>query len=194
MSNWADAATHPTDPWRGAQSLPRELLLEDIGGRPCLVQRPVAALQALRSPDSIHIAGLAIPRGVTFRSVPEGALEITAEFEPGTAERFGLVIHEGVRIGYDVVRGEVFVEGTPSGRHAAPLSAAGQRCSAEGPRLTAIVDASSVEVFFDRGQIVFTEQIFTDPGSPQVGLFADSGTALLRSATIHPLAPIWDER
>jgi sucrose-6-phosphate hydrolase SacC (GH32 family) len=187
MSNWDDAAAHPTDPWRGAQSLPRELLLEDIGGRPCLVQRPVAALQALRSTDAVHLADLDVPPGVTFRPVPEGALEITAEFEPGTAERFGLVIHEGLRIGYDVVRGEAFVDGTPSGRHAAPLSV-------DGLRLTAIVDTSSVEVFFDRGQVVFTEQVFADPGSPRVGLFADNGTAQLRSATVHSLASIWDER
>ena len=45
--------------------------------------------------------------------------------------------------------------------------------------LRILVDTSSVEVFADKGQVVLTDQIFPDPSSTGVDLFAVGGTATL---------------
>ena len=48
MSNWNYAGAIPTSPWRSAMTVPRELALRAIDGRPQLVQRPVRELRSLR--------------------------------------------------------------------------------------------------------------------------------------------------
>jgi levanase/fructan beta-fructosidase len=50
MSNHQTGKDYPTDPWRGAQSLPRTLFLFEEAGRLRLGQRPV---QPLTAPDAV---------------------------------------------------------------------------------------------------------------------------------------------
>ena len=49
------------------------------------------------------------------------------------------------------------------------------------------VDRSSVEVFTQGGQRTITDQVFPAEGAGQVALFADGGTASLKSLTVTPL-------
>ncbi|MFD4323375.1 glycoside hydrolase family 32 protein [Nocardioides sp. NPDC058538] len=44
MSNWRYAEAFPSTPWKGAMSLPRQLALHTVRGRPRLVQRPPSFL------------------------------------------------------------------------------------------------------------------------------------------------------
>jgi levanase len=46
-----------------------------------------------------------------------------------------------------------------------------------------------VEVFTQGGQRTITDQVFPAEGADQVALFADGGTAQLKSITVTPLAP-----
>ena len=52
-----------------------------------------------------------------------------------------------------------------------------------------LVDATSVEVFADGGRVVLTDQIFPEPDSRGVSLFATGGTARLRSLEAWELRP-----
>ena len=99
-------------------------------------------------------------------------------------------------IGVDRRAGEVFVDRSRSGavkfsphfpgRHAAPWLSADR----SGPvRLRVLVDATSVEVFADDGLVVLTDQIFPGPESRGVSLYADGGTARLRSFDVWELRP-----
>ena len=47
MNNWQYANQVPTSPWRSAMSVPREVELRTVDGRPQLVQAPVASVDTL---------------------------------------------------------------------------------------------------------------------------------------------------
>src|SRR4029453_17083229 len=49
------------------------------------------------------------------------------------------------------------------------------------------VDRSSVEVFAQNGLRTITDQVFPAEGAGRVALFADGGTAQLKSLTVTPL-------
>ena len=97
------------------------------------------------------------------------ALEITAEFVVGSAERFGLHVRgagdQRTVVGYDTRSASLFVDRTASGAvdlhegfpavHHGPLAAEDGRV-----RLRIYVDAASVEVFGGQGECVITDQIF----------------------------------
>jgi fructan beta-fructosidase len=50
------------------------------------------------------------------------------------------------------------------------------------------LERSSVEVFAQNGLRTITDQVFPEAGADQVALFADGGTAQLKSITVTPLA------
>jgi fructan beta-fructosidase len=58
-------------------------------------------------------------------------------------------------------------------------------------RLHVLVDASSVEVFADQGEVVLTDQIFPDSAAVGVDAFADGGTATVGHLTAWRLSSIW---
>jgi levanase len=68
----------------------------------------------------------------------------------------------------------------------APLAARNGRV-----RLHVLVDWSSVEVFTDRGRVTITDQIFPDPSSDGLAVFASGGTARLQSLHIWHLRSAW---
>ncbi|WP_399477828.1 GH32 C-terminal domain-containing protein [Streptomyces sp. TRM68367] len=56
------------------------------------------------------------------------------------------------------------------------------------------MDASSVEVYAENAQgqqVVLTDQIFPDPSSTGVDVFAENGTATLTGMRAWQLASIW---
>jgi sucrose-6-phosphate hydrolase SacC (GH32 family) len=123
-----------------------------------------------------------------------------AEFEPGTADEFGLKVRTGrgeeTVIGVAVRAGRLFVDRTRSGevgfhkefaaRHTAPLSLEGGRV-----RLRVLVDWSSVEVFANDGSVVLTDQVFPSPASEGVALYAVGGAARLVSLEAWPMSSAW---
>jgi len=196
MNNWNYAGAIPTDPWRSAMSVPRELGLKTVDGRAQLVQRPVRELRSLRAHRSFTQRHRTIPQGTTPLPVHGKALEIKADLRIRSAKLAGLKVRTGsgeeTVIGYDRQAGELYVDRTRSGRvdfsgdfagvQRAPLAARHGKV-----HLRILVDWSSVEVFADRGQRVITDQIFPSATSDGVELFADGGTATLDSLKIRRL-------
>jgi levanase len=58
-------------------------------------------------------------------------------------------------------------------------------------KLRILVDWSSVEVFGGSGEAVITDQIFPDPSSTGVEVFAEGGTATLDHMRAWQLGSIW---
>ncbi len=54
-------------------------------------------------------------------------------------------------------------------------------------KLRILVDWSSVEVFGGSGEAVITDQIFPDPASQGVQVFAENGSVKLDRARVWPL-------
>jgi len=202
MNNWNYGQAIPTSPWRSADTFPRQLSLKTIGGRIQLVQQPVGELRTLRG-AATSIPATTVTSTTRQLGVRGGTVELDATLTPGTAERFGLDVRTGgaqrTRIGYDTTTGEVYLDRTASGAtdfdptfagtERAPLALGGKPL-----KLHLLVDNSSVEVYAENAsgeQVVLTDQIFPDPSSTGIGVFADNGTAKLDQLKAWQLASIW---
>lgn len=189
MSNWNYAHDVPTGAFRGSMTLPRRYGLRTVDGLPRLVQQPVAP-----SAVPVHTSGPI--RLVGERPVPAStagqAFVVDAAFQAGTADRLGVLVRvgEGERtvVGYDAVAGTIYVDRRVSGGdglppefaavHHAPATEVGV------VRLQIHVDACSVEVFAADGEVVLTDLIYPSPDSNGIAVFAEGGTAVLRSLEV----------
>ncbi|MFF4781478.1 GH32 C-terminal domain-containing protein [Streptomyces griseorubiginosus] len=202
MNNWNYGQAIPTSPWRSADTFPRELSLKTIGGRIQLVQQPVGELRTLRG-AAASVPATTVTSATRQLGVRGGTVELDATLTPGTAERFGLDVRTGgaqrTRIGYDTTTGEVYLDRTASGAtdfdptfagtERAPLALGGKPL-----KLHLLVDNSSVEVYAENAsgeQVVLTDQVFPDPSSTGIGVFADNGTSKLDQLKAWQLASIW---
>ncbi|QNP74769.1 GH32 C-terminal domain-containing protein [Streptomyces roseirectus] len=209
MSNWDYAGATPTSPWRGAQSVPRQMALRTVDGRVRLTSEPVDGVKSLRLPSPVTAAPGTVTNTSRALAGPgaEGkALDIEATFSLRDAERFGIKVRTGspgslgeeTVIGYDTAAQELYVDRTRSGAVDFDGSFPGVQTAPLKPvngtvTLRILVDWSSVEVFGGSGEAVITDQIFPDPDSHGVQVFAENGSAHLDRATVWHLAPTHDK-
>ncbi|WP_026617525.1 GH32 C-terminal domain-containing protein [Ensifer aridi] len=187
MNNWTYAASIPTGDFRGSMTIPREYSLREIDGEVRLIQTPVEQLKELRR-EHVSVNDVTVADGELKAPLEGNALEIVATFDAAEADasRFGVKVRVGdgeeTLVGYDATTGEVFIDRTESGIipaesfaaiHTAPLEV-----TPDGDiKLHIFVDAASVELFANDGLRTITDQIFPNPGSLGVELFAEGGTA-----------------
>ncbi|WP_030338321.1 glycoside hydrolase family 32 protein [Streptomyces sp. NRRL S-1022] len=205
MNNWDYGGAIPTSPWRGAQSTPREMALRTVDGRIRLTSRPVNSLKSLRREPPATAAGITVTSTTKPLAGPAAkgkALDIEATFSLKDAERFGLKVRTGAAgeetlIGYDTRTQELYVDRTRSGAVDFNSSFPGvQRAPLEAKdgkvKLRILLDWSSVEVFGGSGEAVITDQIFPDPASQGVQIFAENGSVKLERARIWHLGSYRD--
>ena len=161
LSNWAYANDEPTSPWRGVQSLPRELSLRRTPDGIRLVQAPVRELASLRATGDARLLGAAGP-------LPGGA-EIEIDVTPGTWTEQGVRLSnaegEEVVVGVTAKPLEVFVDRRRSrltpfhkeypGRHAGPARFIDGRLT-----LQVVFDRTTLEVFVNGGEIVISDRVY----------------------------------
>ena len=206
MNNWQYGGRIPTDPWRSAMSVPRELTLHrvgGVGGRTELAFEPVHQLGRLREGAPYTVRDTKLLPGITTlqgAGAQGDTVDIVADFEAEGASSFGLQVRAGsgqhTTIGYDVARGGVYVDRTRSGDVGFEASFPSVEfvpvpLIRGHVTLHILVDRSSVEVFVNGGQRVITDQIFPDPGSQKIKVFSTGGRAELSRLTIRQLASAW---
>lgn len=178
MSNWKYARSTPTESWRGAMTVPRELTLESRNGETVLIQRPVRELEKIRTP-LVEAEGEAVNElNLLLKNHQLETYEIVAEFEPVEGiDSFGFKLRaseqEETVAGYSVKDSAVFVDRTSSGavdfhEHFAGKHQAVLPSNPERLQLRLIVDRASVEVFANDGLAVITDLIY--PSSSSLGL------------------------
>lgn len=200
MNNWQYGQSIPTTPWRSAMTVPKELSLREVNGQLVLAQKPVSQLQTLDRATQ-HLKNLKLESTLLPLPVKSKAYKITATFDPGSAETFGLNLRTGsgqkTVVGYDTTSHQLFVDRTKSGNvsfdssfpsvQQAPLA-----LDRNGKvKLTILVDWSSVEVFSSDGTVLLTDQIFPDPSSQGVSTFSTNGTAVLQSVEVTHMRSSW---
>lgn len=200
MNNWDYANDIPTNPWRSAMSLPREVKLTQTPEGPRLSQSAVKQVDKLaQKPSYSDRKGSTIPEGTTMLPAATAGQvqQVDITFAPGTAKKSGVtVLGDGTSstvIGYDATTQKLFVDRTNSGNTAfhpafASLEDAPLTLDKDGNvTLRIYLDRSSVEVFAQNGLRTITDQVFPNPGADKMTLFAEGGTAQLKSLTITPL-------
>lgn len=207
LDNWQYAARLPTHPWRGQQSIPRELGLKRFPDGIRLTQQPIRELQSLRgTPISIADRSTAdADRLLEARGVHETTFEVEAEIEPGSAAEFGFLVRksgsdlrEVTQIGVNPAKSRIFVDRGRSGnvsfdrafpaRHSAPIDISGNR----PVKIHFFVDRSSVEVFGGEGESVISDLIFPSLSSDELEVYCYHCTAHVVKLRVWPIAGIWN--
>lgn len=200
MNNWDYANAIPTNPWRSAMSLPREVKLIQTPAGPRLTQSAVKQVDKLaQKPRYSTTNGIRIAEGaVPLPAAASGQVQrVDITFAPGTAKKSGItVLGDGTSstvIGYDATTGKLFVDRTNSGNSAfhpafASIEDAPVTLDRKGNiTLRIYLDRSSVEVFAQDGLRTITDQVFPNAGADKMALFAEGGTAQLKSLIVTPL-------
>lgn len=194
MNNWAYARMLPTGSWRGAMTVPREVgLIRTPDGDYVLTQHPVVELQRMREAmPKVDLADRTIPTpGLPLPGLVGDTMEIELTLEPGSAREVGLVVRRGegeeTRVGYDAVRGTLFIDRSQSGfaplrhilppRHDAPLLPDQNGLIT----MTILLDRSSIELFSGDGRAVITDVVLAAPDSLGSRIFVEGGSTRLRS-------------
>lgn len=197
MSNWKYANKTPTESWRGAMTIPRELTLESRNGEAALIQRPVMELEKFRTPLVETEGEVVNELNLLLKDQQLETYEIVAEFEPAEGiDSFGFKLRtseqEETVAGYSVKDSAVFVDRTRSGvvdfhenfpgRHQAILPS-----NQDGLQLRLIVDHSSVEVFANDGLIVITDLIYPSLSSLGLSFFCNGKNEIPYKVRIYKL-------
>lgn len=169
---------YPTDPsgWAHCLTLPRELTVH--GGK--LIQQPVRELQTLRKKEA-RAADTIFNDAKRYEGFTGAAYELICEFATGDAAEFGIEFRAGDKnktvVKYDAVQKKVILDRTLSGEPTGVEYGTVRACEGDGDKIKfhLFVDTSSVEVFVNEGEEVFTARIFPDQASQAIRFFAKEG-------------------
>jgi len=177
MNNWQYAQVVPTEAWRGALTLPRDLSLTKINNEFYLSSAPVKEFDNITS-RTFKAENISINKEIDLseelKDMP-GKFKLDISFE--SVEDFIIILanneKQELRIGYNKANNEYFIDRTNAGksdfetgfakRHIAPRIS-----DARNIKISLIVDAASAEFFADNGLSVMTDIFF--PGSLAGGL------------------------
>lgn len=169
MSNWLYANLVPTEKWRSAMTIPRELKLKKVGDDIFVTSQPVAELSTLQS-KPVVLKNIQVNRQFNVSSkIRNINIPCRLNLELENATDFSVVLSndlgEETVIGFDKEINQYFIDRTKSGkkdfhndfagRHFAPRFTSSSKMN-----LSLVIDVSSVELFADDGLTVMTEIFF----------------------------------
>lgn len=198
QSNHQTGKDYPTDPWCGAQSLPRRLFLFEERGRLWLGQSPVVSAEALRAartslPSKPLTAGESVTVSqskATFEQILTFATDVPAKLVVSLADGADTLL----TLTADFARGELTFARHAS--QASPQSGFARAASTPLPSnrtasLRIYFDGSLVEVFVDDGRRVYSASVF--PISPLKTLIrCEEGHVSLTSCQTWDIRPSID--
>jgi len=195
MSDWDWTFQVPTQGWRSAMTLPRELTLRRSLNSLQLIQRPVRELESVRK-SILELNDVSLAPGENPFNGTEGvSLDISLVVELGDATETGIHVRTGsgeqTTIGYEMAIGKLFIDRTHSGQtsfHPRFSERHGPSLAARNGQITLriLLDACSVEVFADDGALVMTNLIFPSVDSCGLSVYSIGGSAKI----VH--AGIWE--
>ena len=198
MSNWQYANVVPTETWRSAMTIPRNLSVEKIKDKFLLRSQPV--------PELDQLAG----NTVNLENIEAGNYDLTSKIgqlsglariklNADTIDDFTLTLSNSAGqklvLGYEKATNNYFIDRSASGKTDFEK---GFAATHKAPRLsdkpqtdlTLIIDNASVELFADNGLSVMTEIFFPDSLYSNVSL-QSPGTFLIKSLKFEKLKTIY---
>ena len=202
MNNWVYARQLPTDPWRGAMTVPRTMGLVATDAGPRLTQQPAVALADVLGQSTHCVQDVVVTAEVGFvDEVPAGQawqldirLQAVAPASMDTEIRLHFGDEDMVTVRY-AAAGETLVldrrqagvvdfhDAFP-GRHAAPYA------PADGAlELQLLVDRASLELFTGDGRLSMTECIFPRGPLHTLEIVSNDAPVTITQMRIVALAP-----
>jgi fructan beta-fructosidase len=179
MSNWLYANQVPTQKWRSAMTVARDVSLQKIGGQFYLASVPVPELGKAAG-YSKAVENLEIKGKLDLTEKLGGyKLPFKLDMELAKADDFSFVFSnskgEQLVLGYDKAAKQYFIDRRKAGlsgfhekfagKHTAPRIS-----SAAGIKFSIVVDVASVELFADDGLSAMTSIFFTENGYDNISI------------------------
>ena len=198
MSNWQYANVVPTDPWRSATTVPRDLGIEKIGEKYIVTSKPADELNTLTetssTADNIDASNYNLTEK-TGKVTGPYKIVLSADKIKEFSFIFSNTSGEQLAIGYDKTSNNYYIDRTKSGktdfekgfakRHTAP-----RVLNKESLDLTLIVDNASVELFADNGTAVMTEIYFPNQLLSNIQI-RSSDNFIIKSLKLTKMKSIW---
>jgi fructan beta-fructosidase len=208
MSNWQYANLVPTERWRSAMTLPRELALIKEGKDYRVVSTPVEEISRL-STEFLKLGRLSFSGKKTMGLAELKASQYDIEFTYRVARGpdrdlisdFGIVLEnqegEELKAGYNLKKRQVFVDRTISGNtdfseffpgiHTSPYPFSDNGVI----KFRILVDKASMELFVDDGRVVMTELFFPDEPFNILSFYSKGGSVELTGGRISSVKSSW---
>ncbi|WP_100407058.1 glycoside hydrolase family 32 protein [Bacillus solitudinis] len=200
MSNWRYANQVPTNEWRSAMTLPRELSLISTEEGVRLVQKLVSEINKIRKETNIHKEIVIDSNNPVCIDLNNKLMEIEIELEQINLSKFDLLIQhsetEKTIISYDVRNSSLLVDRTNSGEisfstsfpaiQEAPLKMKNNKI-----KLQLFIDTSSIELFANDGEIAMTSLIFPSEIGKSLTLVSNGGSTNISTLKVTELESIW---
>ncbi|NND83123.1 MAG: glycoside hydrolase family 32 protein [Gammaproteobacteria bacterium] len=207
MSNWQYANHVPTDPWRGAMTVPRELSLIETGQGLRVAAKPVSEYDQLRVGQQFILENTLIEsdkllcQGATVHDSLD--IEIEVELDALQGDWILKICNEHdeqLEINCRVTGGEIEVrrdraafDMPPEGDFVRAIKAPLDLNGRQNLSLRILKDRSSLEIFTGEGVALITALFFTHRPLNQIKIELPDGDQLrLIKAVINELESIWD--
>ncbi len=198
MSNWDYAQVTPTEVWRSAMTVPRDVTLHKEGEQYFVKSYPVEAFNSLASEISSETS-ITLDEAFIVRRENLNSTEI--RFDVNLSKRIDLVLSndndESLSFTMDPESKALKVDRRGSGltdfedRFAGDIQTQSYIPATKNAEVRVICDASSIEIFVDKGRYIFTNQVF--PQSPYTNLLILSDDeATLSNFQLNQLTSIWN--
>ncbi|GAV03986.1 hypothetical protein RvY_14335 [Ramazzottius varieornatus] len=171
MSNWNYGQSVPTEPWRGAMTVPRDLSLKVANENAYLVSQPIPELNSLIEAELVSLNETTVKGELklvdTKRENSTGLLMVN--FELAEVAEWSFVLEndlgEQVVVGYEASSRQLYVDRSSSGKLDFEIQFADKmkapRISQDGSMdVTLLIDVASIEMFADGGLTCMTAIFF----------------------------------
>lgn len=199
MSNWAYAQKTPTEKWRSAMTLARNLRLVNTPNGLRILSEPVEEQQKIRG-KKINLPKLGVNEGSAVMQLNSPLLEGILEVNVPKNTTFALVMSnskgERMEVGFDAAKNEFFTDRTKSGKvdfdaSFSSRSIAPREASGETVRFHVFFDVASVELFADGGATSMTDIFFPNEDYTTLTLESRGGKADIISGVFWELEGAW---
>lgn len=199
MSNWQYANVVPTEKWRSAMTIPRELSLKAVENSIFLASEPVKELEKI------------MPKTYTMNNfLVNGSLDLSdkiqafkgqyqLKFSSDQLTNFSIDLSndvgEELLIGFDKKTNQYYIDRSKSGKinfeNGFGAKHTATRISLDaGTDVTLLVDVASVELFADGGLTVMTDIVFPNKTLNKVAIKSLDGL-MLKSLSYSKIEGIW---
>ena len=198
MSNWLYAQEVPTTSWRSAMTIAREMKLIDYGGDLRLIFEPVNEIHQYKEKEfakkDLEISGKTLLSDSSKVNLSSAIITYEIDSLRGYQAILENELGEKLVIGFKNDGREFYVDRSQAGRidfsekFTHKISTAPRIDTAKTHNATLILDAASVEVFFDSGKNVMTEIFFPKQAFTKFYLEPEKGAMRIKSFSANTIS------
>jgi len=180
MSDWSYATTTPTEKWRGAMTLPRELKLIKVESNYLLKSEIIEEFDDITTTISKEELKGNFPLNFEYKDLQQSVISFNVNINNKFQVKLSNSQGESYSFGYDKLTGEFFANRTNSGNvnfnenfakssfQTIPIG------KTDKLKFTVVLDTSSIEIFINDGQYVMTNQVFPNENFTKVEVLENS--------------------